>query len=210
VERTFQGAKTGHVLLWTTPLARDPSQEESDAWNEFPQFWSFAYLVNQAVPYLAGLAGEKLNYEAGDDVVLPIDPAHRVPSYLVQGPDPKTPADRHSPLASNPALLIPSPQALGHWTVTPSAPGTNQPTIGFSMNPPEAETHVAPLESRDLDSLFGKKNYALADNPESLKHAVDVGRVGHELFPWLMAIILALVTAENFLANKFYRERPAT
>ena len=33
----------------------------------------------------------------------------------------------------------------------------------------------------------------------------------HEIFPWLMALILILITAENFLANRFYREqrRPA-
>jgi hypothetical protein len=31
-------------------------------------------------------------------------------------------------------------------------------------------------------------------------------RVGHEIFPWLMVLILFLVTAENLLANRFYRE----
>ncbi len=32
---------------------------------------------------------------------------------------------------------------------------------------------------------------------------------GSELFPFLMFLILALVTAENLLANKFHRETAA-
>ena len=33
-----------------------------------------------------------------------------------------------------------------------------------------------------------------------------MGRHGSELFPYLMFLILALVTAENLLANKFHRD----
>jgi hypothetical protein len=31
-------------------------------------------------------------------------------------------------------------------------------------------------------------------------------RVGRELFPWLIIVIMMVVTAENLLANRFYRE----
>ncbi len=37
IERVFKGAKTGRVLLWTTPLARRSERKSPAAWNEFPQ-----------------------------------------------------------------------------------------------------------------------------------------------------------------------------
>lgn len=206
IERTFQGTKTGRVLLWTLPLWRLPQQDLRGAWTDFPLYWSYWELMFQTVPYLAGTTGERLNYEAGDDVIIPIDATRRFTSYVVQGPDNKT-SDRLSPLVSNPSLVVQAPQVVGHWTVTATGQGTSPQTLGFSVNPPRDETVVAPLEPKDLDSLFGKEKYALADDQESLKHAEAVGRIGREMFPWIMALILALVTAENFLANKFYRQR---
>ncbi len=89
LERIFKGARTGRVLIWTTPLTRQVSRNIAGAWNEFPGSWAFLSLMLETVPYLSGLAGEKLNYEAGQDAVLNIDPAHRAPNYSVQGPDPK-------------------------------------------------------------------------------------------------------------------------
>ena len=37
---------------------------------------------------------------------------------------------------------------------------------------------------------------------------IEKVRHGSEIFPWLMLLILALVTAENLLANRFHRETP--
>ena len=44
--------------------------------------------------------------------------------------------------------------------------------------------------------------------PQSLERVTQEIRVGHEMFPWLMVLILILVTAENLLANRFHRETP--
>ncbi|HEV3122679.1 MAG TPA: BatA and WFA domain-containing protein [Isosphaeraceae bacterium] len=207
VERAFQGTKTGRVLMWTTPLSRQPEQGARDAWNEFPlSDWSFLYLMFfRTVPYMAGLAGEKLNYEAGQDVVIPLEPSKKLTTFVVQGPDKKT-SDRLTPQVSTPSLVIQSPQALGQWTVAASAPGRTPENLGFSINPPVAETQVKPLDKRDLDGIFGKAPYALADDPSQIKEVVMTSRVGREMFPWIMVLILMVVTLENLLANKFYRE----
>jgi len=205
VERVFQGVKTGRALLWTTPLARRADRKSPAAWNEFPQYWPFLAIQLQTVAYLAGIAAERLNFEAGQDVVLAIDPTRRFKNYVVQGPDAKT-TDRLTPEATSDALVIVTPQPVGQWKVTASGPEGAVATLGFSVNPPLAETQLVPLEARDLDALFGKNNYHLADDPESLNRAITRGRVGHEIFPWLMALILVVVTAENFLANTFYSE----
>jgi hypothetical protein len=139
-------------------------------------------------------------------VVIPLDPARRAKNYTVQGPDRKA-GDRLSPPATGDSLVIVAPQQIGHWTVRPSPDDTTGDVIGFSVNVPLSETQFVPLETGDLSSLFGGKDrYALADSPESLEKAVSVARVGRELFPWMMLLILLIVTLENYLANRFYRE----
>jgi hypothetical protein len=210
LERTIRGPRSGHVLLWTTPLARRVNRESSAAWNEFPLpavGWGFFYLMNQTVPYLSGSSNEQLTFEAGQDVVLPIDPARRFKNYIVQGPDART-TDRLSPPATSDALVIVAPQAIGQWSVTAVGDDGAKSVLGFSVNPPLSESHFIPLEKRDLDALFGKAKYALADDPQSLERVTKLARIGHEIFPWLMALILILVTVESLLANRFYRESP--
>jgi hypothetical protein len=212
IERTFQGARTGHVLLWTTPLSRRADRQSPAAWNELPQFWPFLVVLHQAVPYLAGAAHERPNYEAGENAVLPIDPSRQFKHYVFAGGEAKT-TETLSPPVSGDALEIVAPP-LGHWTVTATGPEGAKAIMGFSVNPPLAETRLTPLQTRDLDALFGGTDrYELADDPESLKRAVGLKRIGQEIFPWLMALILVLVTAENVLANRFYRAtspRPAS
>ena len=206
LERVFKGPKTGHVLLWTTPLSRRVDRTEPAAWNEMPEFWSFFELVNQTVPYLAGTAGERLNYEAGQDAVLTIDSRAKVTSYNVQGPDPKLTNTLAAPTTSD-ILLVPSPSKEGQWRVDGKGATGSAMKMGFSVNVPTSETRVVALKDNDLDGLFGgKDHYKIADDAASLDRAKASGRVGNELFPILMLLILALVTAENLLANKFHRK----
>ncbi len=207
LERTFSGPKAGHVLMWTTPLSRRVNPREPDAWNDFPQSWAFVALTLQTIPYLAGTAGEKLNYEAGLDVVLTVDQARRSPNYTVQGPDPKVAPDRLSAPMNAETLSILSPQKEGQWRVEGQGPDGSKMKLGFSVNVPESESLAVPLKPNDLDGLFGgKDNYKLAVSAEGLREAIDKTRVGFEIFPWLMFLILALVTAESILANKFHRD----
>ena len=209
LERTFKGTRTGHVLLWTTPLSRRFSRDEPGGWNEFPQSWAFVGILSQTIPYLAGTAGERLNYEAGQDAILTIDAAHRASNYIVQGPDPKVSDKLAAPVNSD-TLLYPSPSKEGQWKVEGKGPDGSQMKMGFSVNISPAETQVVALKPNDLDGLFGgKDNYKIADDAASLDREQKIGRYGNELFPLLMLLILALVTLENLLANKFHKNTAA-
>lgn len=209
LERVFKGSRTGRVLLWTTPLARRPDDTSSDAWNEFPEpiiGWSFFHLMNQTVAYLSGSTEEGLTFESGRDVLLPIDPTHRYKNYNVVGPDKKT-SDRLTPTGTDSSLVIVAPQQIGQWTVSASGDEGAGETLGFSVNPPASESRFVPLEPADLNKLFGGKDgYALAVDQKSLGDMQILDRVGRELFPWLIIVIMMVVTAENLLANRFYRE----
>ena len=208
IERVFKGPRTGRVLLWTTPLSRRPDALSPDAWNEFPSDvlgWSYYYLMSQSVSYLAGTAEESLNFESGQTVILPLDATRRYKNYIVQDPDKKS-SDRVTPSENSDALMVEAPQHLGNWTVRASGTEGNGVVTGFSVNPAVAESEFVPLETADLDRLLGAKKYALADDETQISVVIQTVRVGRELFPWLMMLILIVVSFEGVLANRFYRE----
>lgn len=211
LERVFPGPRAGRVLLWTTPLSRRPGTTPADrraSWNEFPiEGWSFFALMNQTVPYMAGASGRRLNYEAGEDVTLPLDPSKRFNAFTIQGPN--TQPDRLGDAASAGGLFITAPPLVGQWTVTASN-GSATSKLGFSVNFPASETLLTPITADELAGLFGGADrFKLADDPDQLQRVVQEATYGRELFPLLMLVILLIVTLENLLANTFYRERPA-
>jgi hypothetical protein len=212
IERTFKGPKTGRVLFWTTPLARRPDsgaamKADPNGWNDLPLNWTFMAIVLQTVPYLAGATAEELNFEAGENVLLKLKSTERFTKFLVTGPDPKTkPRLVQSP--TNEFLEVVDPPDIGIWSVKATAADNREAMMGFSVNAPRAESQFAPLEKPDLDTIFGKDNYKLAEDVQTLEKIVTIGRFGYEIFPWLMFLILILVTLENFLANTFYKQAP--
>jgi hypothetical protein len=211
-ERVVAGARPGRVLLWSTALSRRPgatAAERLASWTDFPMptvGWAFFYLMNQSVPYLAGLAGQQLDTNAGDNVSLALDPTARFTSFALKGPGTE-PAKLSQPPGTA-GLLVPAPPLLGQWQVTATGAGQKPLTLGFSVNVPPAESQLAVLTTPELESLFGGKDrYALVDDPDKIETVVDTIRIGRELFPWIMGLILLVITLENLLANTFYRER---
>ncbi|WP_165223720.1 BatA domain-containing protein [Aquisphaera insulae] len=214
LERTFKGARPGRSLLWSTPLSRRADRRDPAAWNEFPlpdSGWPFLVLMNRTVPYLAGTSSEQFTYEAGENVLLTLPQGTRYNNFTLTGPDAKSP-ESIPPPTSGEVLEIIAPQAIGQWSVTAKDADNKPSKLGFSLNPPRAESQFNPLETADLDAIFGKDGYVLAQDDKALRDAVDTARVGRELFPWLMMLILIIVTLETVLANTFYKEaqRPDT
>jgi hypothetical protein len=216
LERTItsEAGTAGRVLLWTTALVSVP--DPTRAWNQFPiANWSFFQLMNQTVPYLAGSAGRRLSVEAGETVSLPVDASKRFTDFNAQPNGEAAPIRLNEPTLGRPLLIatratnLKPENLLGQWTVTASRAGGPSQTMGFSVNPPAAESQLAAVEAADLDRLLGKDGYRVADSPQDLKRKVEETTIGREVFPWIMLGILFVVTLENALANTFYRDRPA-
>jgi hypothetical protein len=215
LERTLKGPKTGRVLLWTTPLSRRPDRAgaavvDPGAWSEFPlpQYgWTFFVLMNRTVPFMAGTTSEPLNFEAGENALLKLPPNVRFTSVVATSSDPKL-KPQVLPTPSNEFLEIPAPPALGPWTVKATTADNQVKNLGFSVNVPRTESQFEPLHKSDLDTIFGKEGYVLAEDAVSHKEKETYARFGWELFPSLMFLILLVVTLENFLANTFYKEAP--
>jgi hypothetical protein len=56
--------------------------------------------------------------------------------------------------------------------------------------------------------VFGKDGYVFAEDAGKLKDVEAMERYGMEVFPFLMFLILIVVTIESILANTFYKEAP--
>jgi hypothetical protein len=119
----------------------------------------------------------------------------------------KTPKPLPSP--SGEYLEVPAPPLLGIWTVKAKTADNRMATLGFSVNAPKSESRFTHLEKSELDVIFGKDGYLLAEDAAAHKETEKLTRYGYEVFPWLMFLILLIVTLENILANTFYKEAPA-
>jgi hypothetical protein len=208
IERNFKGPKTGKVLLWTLPLSRRSDVRLAAAWSEFPNDiygWSFFGLINRTVPYLAGATNEQLDFEAGENVLLRLDPTARLSNFVISSGAETKPL----PSPSGEYLEVPAPQVLGLWAVKAKSADNRTAMLGFSVNAPRNESRFAHLEKSDLDVIFGKDGYLLAEDADAHKEKEQLTRYGYEVFPWLMFLILMIVTMENILANTFYKEAPS-
>ncbi|GIW87734.1 MAG: hypothetical protein KatS3mg108_2058 [Isosphaeraceae bacterium] len=210
-----EGTPAGRVLLWTTALTRVPQVNAS--WNEFPiADWSFFYLMNQTVPYLAGRTELRLHVEAGETVTLPLDSSSRILDISAQPPGRTPPIRLSEPAPGRPLSIstrlasLKADNLLGFWSVTLARQNGQGQILGFSVNPPTAEADLTQIDRASLDALLGPDRYKLATNIDDLNRQVQETTIGREAFPWLMLLILLLVTLENFLANRFYRDRPQT
>ncbi len=213
LERVFEGARSGKVLLWTTPLSQLPTatgdpRQNPNLWNLFPSpssGWSFLVMMDRSVTYLAGTRNEPLSFQAGESAVVPLDPQTRFSKFLLTSPDGKT-TEELKPSPSNRFIEVLSPRGIGQWKLTAIGADNQTQALGFSVNPPRSESHLAALETADLNVIFGKDGYQLADNVQTFKESERTMRFGHEIFPWLLFLILLVITLENTLSNLFYKD----
>lgn len=200
IERTFGQGKRGRVMLLSTAAFYRPS---GDIWTELPLGWSYVVLADQISRHLSGLADTKLNYLAGNVVAIDLNPAE--PFSLFSITDPEGRIERLAVDPRESMLTIPSAKLLGHYKVDASENGRLFGR-GFSVNEPNRESVLTPIDVEELRKLLGPERTAIAREPSKLDEVVDQARVGRELFPWIMFLVLCVITAEGYIANRFYKQ----
>jgi hypothetical protein len=88
----------------------------------------------------------------------------------------------------------------------PDLPGETGFNAGFSVNLPLAATQLERISEPELKEWFGDFKFRLAREREQIEREVSTNRVGHELFPLLIALVAVLLGLEHVLANRFYRQ----
>lgn len=192
----------GRALTMTTPVSDDTNRAP---WNYLPagDAWPFMVLVNEMLAYLVGASEEQLNYYAGQTAVLALDPQSARRTFVVTAPGDVTfpvTADARQDL-----LVVSGPEQPGNYRVQ-SGGGAGAVDRGFSVNLRPEQTLLDRLTPDDLAAMLGPGQFRLARAREEIDRDISLGRVGQELFPYLIVLVALVLGAEHVVANRFYRD----
>jgi len=198
----------GRVLMLTTGVDRN--------WNDLPLApVPFVILADRMMRYLGRQSDSVHNFLAGEPVVVRLDPAQPISRYLLRRPDlGQLPGD--VPPGAG-FVRISGGDQLGHYEVVGAERDSTFAT-GFSINlspkesdltrltiPPPDQTPVAgETETCDLDRLLGTKRYAVARSIDELNRHVQIGRIGQEMYSFVLLFVVVAFCVEHLAANRFY------
>lgn len=198
----------GRVLMLTTGVDRN--------WNDLPLApVPFVILADRMMRHLGRQSGSLYNFIAGEPVIVRLDPGQPIGRYLLRRPDlGQLPGD--VPPGAG-FVRIPGADQLGHYEVVGAERDSTYAT-GFSINLSPAESDLTRLttpapdgdptagdaETCDLDRLFGKGRYAVARSIEELNRHVQIGRIGQEMYSFVLLFVVVVFCVEHLAANRFY------
>ena len=78
--------------------------------------------------------------------------------------------------------------------------------LGFSVNLPATVSELERVTPEELKTVFGETPFRLARGREEIDRSVSAGRVGQELYPYLIMLLVVVLAAEQVLSNRFYQD----
>jgi hypothetical protein len=203
----------GRVLTMTTSIS-DPASRTGQSgyvpWNLLPtgdDKFPFYLLANTLAEYLVGGGDQHLNYTAGGAAVVRLQADEHQPMYVLstpRGDQIRTPASE-----AQDAIVVTSTETPGNYQITAGG-GETQVDLGFSANFPASVSDLSRASDEDLHAALGDTPFHLAHNPDEIDRNVSAGRVGQELFPYLIILLVLVLAGEQVLANRFYQDYDTT
>jgi hypothetical protein len=77
---------------------------------------------------------------------------------------------------------------------------------GFSVNLPPETSRLARVDPERIAEALGKERVRFARERDEIEVSVGLGRVGRELFPWMIGALVVILAGEHVVANRFYKE----
>jgi len=185
----------GRTVVLTTAVDRG-------GWNDLPLAgFRFVALADQIMQYLGHRVDNVYNYVAGERVTLHLDREHPLQRYLLRKPGFEQLPGEVPPGAD--LLTIDDADQIGHFEVIAAE---NEPPFsrGFSVNGSSDESRFERISPEGLDAILGRGRYSVARNIEGLTRNVSAGRVGKEMYGWVLVVLIAAFCAEHLAANRFY------
>lgn len=195
-----RGIGQGRSLLLATAL------DLRWQWNDLPRSGWFVVLVDQLAGYLVQRTGESFTYEASASLAVQLFPSRPVTEFSVVAPDG---SQRPGRSRNGQVLSVAVTGALGHYGVRGRGDADSY-RGGFSLNLDAAERNLQRLHEDDLDQLLGTDSYQLARDLDELERRVGDMRIGREVFPMILLLLLVVFCLEHLVANRFYEsDQPA-
>ncbi len=193
----------GHCLLFTS--AMDNLNDGGRLWNNLVTNVSFVILSDKVLLHLTGANNLKRNFIAGEAVELPVPQSQRFEQFLLRRPGGRQ--TRESLPAEMSSILLTDAVDPGHYQVKPFESPSSFEAV-FAVNFRDQETNLTRISDDTLIQMIGKDRVSIVHNVAELQRAVRVGRLGVEVFPVLMGLVVLLFCAEHLMANYFYNAEP--
>jgi hypothetical protein len=196
------------VVLLTTRLDIQPPHDEWNDYWEVDSSWTVV-LPWLLIRYLAGdTADANFNYLAGQAVTIPL-PKEGVPKGT------KVAIEKPQEIVGNDALIEvgdkqtelrvgpPRTNLAGNFLFTVVSKNWRE---AFSLNVPAEESTLDKVPVEAIEELTGKNTVVPVDRNRSLREIMEIV-IGSpvDLFPWLLILVLVLLSLEGLVANRFYR-----
>jgi hypothetical protein len=189
----------GTVLVVTTPVSQ--AADDPDAWNMLAtgfEPWPFVILANEMLLHAIDSADDR-NITAGETAVVHVARGD-VNSVFV-----RTPAGDEVPVAVDPrrgTVTVTDTRVTGNYILR-SGGQVGGFAKGFSATLNPAATDFTRLAPEPLAAVLGP-GHRLARTEADLVRDVALGRVGAELFGWLILVAACAMAIDWMLANRFY------
>lgn len=190
----------GRVVMLTTAA-------DNFRWNDLPRSWAFFVLTDQLMQYLSGRNETAFNFLAGEEVFVRIAGEPPLQKYLLRKPSGQQ--LQGSVPAGASSVVISETDQIGHYGVL-SADPLSKFESGFSVNASPNESDFQRLTEDELKQMFGEKRFSLARDINSLQRHVNTGRLGEEIYPLILLVLLLVFCGEHFVANWFYSQEAET
>jgi hypothetical protein len=192
----------GSVVVVTTPVSQ--AAGDPDAWNTLAtgfEPWPFVILANETLLHAIDTDDDR-NVVAGQPAVLHVG-RREIASVFV-----RTPAGDEVPVAVDQqrrTITVNGTQAPGNYAVRAGGEAGGF-AKGFSATLDPRATDFTRLPPEQLAALISQ-GQRVAQTESELVRDVDLGRIGAELFGWLILVAAAAMAVDWVLANRFYAPR---
>ena len=189
----------GRSLMLTTAV--DYTPDPARQWNELPASYAFMLLADGIMQYLSGAAEQRRNFESGAPVELQLPADRRFESYVLRRPGPRQTSVHLQ--SGQRYVLIDDATEPGHYRAwARDEPGEFRNE--FAVNMDDTETDLTLITSADLEGVLGKDRFSVVKNRDELEETVHYIRLGIEVFPVLVGLLVILFCSEHLMANYFY------
>jgi hypothetical protein len=190
----------GRTVMLTTAVDMTPRGDKS--WSDLPLAgWPYVAFADQMMQYLGRHTESVFNYQAGEEVAIRLDARVPLKRYLLRKPALQQ-LRREVPAGAR-VLVVDDADQLGHYEIV-STDETVQFASGFSANLSPGESDLTRVTREQLDELLGAQRYEVATSIEELERKVEYGRIGLEMFPFVLLVLIAVFCIEHLTANYFY------
>lgn len=197
----------GRVVLFTTPLDfRYVDAEKRVQWNNYVESSFALVLIDRVCRYLGGEVSVPLvNFTCGQVVRLTLATPPEPPLTLA-GPGLSGAERTVKPPGEDGVVALPQAVAAGNYQLLD---GKGSVREAFSLDVAPREGDLERVSVEELEDALGTGTVVQVGRSVTIKDVLAATqRPPIELLPYLMLLLLAVLTMEGLLANRFYRRVP--